>query len=315
MDSLAASNAGAFCSRVDHRSRRDAFEKRFGRRGLEEKKDIDSLIHITDDENDEDDEKLMHEVRVVQPLQQLPVQHLHGMAIHDELPRLNACLDESPSYQSLLEVLGRRPYMSPSSHGGEADEENFGNNESLPIPSRRCHLEQQHDSDNCPIRYYRIRYKGIANILSHPMVGAPRTGWYLGYGEVFFSRQILTSSCAVDNKPRARRRCLQTNGLSDEDGASCLIQDGTHEDIAYDVCINAAATASQIDTFIRIDGVLTGGYAMDSCNDPPLCAPADIDELDDSKTPRRSCTQQYTTGRSSLMNEHEYNDDVGQKHQ
>ena len=101
--------------------------------------------------------------------------------------------------------------------------------------------EMNSSSGTSELTYYRVVYRGVVALLSQPESSAPRSGCYLGYGEV------VASSCQINN--------------------------------------------SSIQSAIRVDQVLTGGYAFD----PPAHNGSTAAEEDTSETPKKSNIQGYTT--------------------
>ena len=102
-------------------------------------------------------------------------------------------------------------------------------------------LNQQQQQQQQHATYYRVVYRGVVALLAEPNAQATRSGTYLGYGEIFLSS---------DDDEDAFRNHNDTTTNRNDHGDS---------------------------TFIRVDQVLTGGYAVDGRA-----------IASDAKTPKRS---------------------------
>lgn len=115
----------------------------------------------------------------------------------------------------------------------------------MPPPELERNVRQVNESNSSRgtsgLTYYRVVYRGVVALLSQPESSAPRSGCYLGYGEVVASR------CQINN--------------------------------------------NSIQSAIRVDQVLTGGYAFDHL----AHSDAIRAEEDTSETPKKSNIQGYTT--------------------
>lgn len=107
------------------------------------------------------------------------------------------------------------------------------------------------------VKYYRIVYRGVVALLSQPDHGASRSGCYLGYGEIIASRSQIP-----------------------------IVADQGHP--------NRSEEPQQQLSAIRVDQVLTGGYAFDPPTASNLQGNANTAE-DASETPKKSNIQGYTT--------------------
>ena len=118
------------------------------------------------------------------------------------------------------------------------------------------------EDDSEGLTYYRVVYRGVVALLSQPDQGSSRSGCYLGYGEVVASR------CQI------------------------AVVDQPHHDDDTDNKQHQHLSA------IRVDQVLTGGYAFDP---PTTCShllnnnSAASAAEDSSETPKKSNIQGYTT--------------------
>ena len=117
--------------------------------------------------------------------------------------------------------------------GGAAAAPMMSTSSTLP-QHEQLHMQQcssPHPSTNnanANMRYYRIAYRGVVSLLSEPYEKSQRSGVYVSYGEI-----VATSGDVVEIGDR------RTGGGEDNDDAVPI-------------------------TAIRVDDVLTGGYAIDA---------------------------------------------------
>ena len=146
--------------------------------------------------------------------------------------------------------------------------------------------------------YYRVIYRGVVSLLSGPDSRAPRSGHYLGYGEIFGSTQeiALEDDCSIVPTLTAR---------SEDHGSFSAID--SFLDSPPRSIFSQAGSVSSIETFqtksttipntpqrkprsiplhhkeqgnaaIRVEEILTGGYAKDAF-DAETPKKSNLDEL------------------------------------
>jgi hypothetical protein len=156
---------------------------------------------------------------------------------------------------------------------------------------RPQHLETHKEEDGGDVKYYRILYPGVAALLSRPDRHAPKSGAYVSYGDVVASRfemeveeedlTVATSAtpaptkafgrleakyCGSPESPQSLPRSL----LSQTTGGSVSSLDTLRTtSTAVATTIKQKAGSMVTKKIIRIDEVLTGGYAVDGNDEPP----------------------------------------------
>ena len=173
------------------------------------------------------------------------------------------------------EMIQRRPNIDDDEDGGESDTVDGGGTTAPMMPQHeQLNMQQcssQHPSTNnanvSNMRYYRINYRGVVSLLSEPDEKSQRSGVYVSYGEI-----VATSGDVIEIGDH------QTGGDDDNDGAAPTMA-------------------------IRVDDVLTGGYAID--------ADRSASKLSTAATP--ACTvsdgggDSINEGRSAQVNEENEN--------
>lgn len=144
------------------------------------------------------------------------------------------------------------------------------------------------------IIFYRIVYKGVVALLSEPSTSSPRSGAYVSYGEYIASRYEVEvddgDSTAFDStqSPRAPSKRLDFKVRSPGgffDAGQCASPESPPRSVLSQtsLSISSLETARRSTVkAVRVDEVLTGGYAVDAV--PLVLEPA-------AETPRRSNTQ------------------------
>lgn len=192
---------------------------------------------------------------------------------HDEIRQSNVDTSSSSQYpdMSSLDIGRRRP----------PPQDVESNHEMLPPPNRPQHVAATAPTEKS-LMYYRVVYRGVVAVLSAPDKSAARSGSYLGYGEIFASQsEILDDSTVapklfprVDNSGRSSGESWQ-DAVSPTRTVSSTVPPPLptipdHDNI----------TARDNILIIRVDRVVTGGYAMD--------APDGSQAEPDAQTPKRS---------------------------
>jgi hypothetical protein len=196
--------------------------------------------------------------------------------------------------------------------------------ESMPPPSRPQHLEnppsmrapereqeQSEEQSEGPVRYYRVVYRGVVAVLSAPDTTANRSGSYLSYGEIFSSRYEINVGCDSKVAPALEPRLdeASSGNLWSESSASQSTLLQTAGSISSLDTLKAStlppplprlpegrtSTRNNSNTVIRVDCVLTGGYAMD--------APDGSQTESDAETPKRSNMHHLPVGVSSVSDD------------
>ena len=174
-----------------------------------------------------------------------------------------ATLDVTNSTTTTVKLESGYTALSESLHSQEGKAENR-----LSSPKRR----PVHDD----MVYYRVIYRGVVALLSAPDTKAPRSGNYLGYGEIFGSKQEIALEEEDD--------CVLTHRSEDASAIDSFLDSPPRS------IFSQAGSISSIDTFqtkstttqyrprsipqsnelgnaaIRVDEVLTGGYSKDAVN-------------------------------------------------
>lgn len=159
--------------------------------------------------------------------------------------------------------------------------------------------EQESDA-----RYYRIQYQGVVALLSEPHAGSTKSGAYVCYGEVVMSRhEVLVgeeedstfddSALSAGISPRNSSDLLYhaaTTTTTPESPPQSVLSQTAGSVSSLDTLRTASSTAapsqltqtkSQVASsvprrLIRVDQVLTGGYAVDAADashlEPPSTA-------------------------------------------
>jgi hypothetical protein len=189
--------------------------------------------------------------------------------------------------------------------------------ESMPPPSRPQHLENppsmrapeqpvpipEQEQSEGPVRYYRVVYRGVVAVLSAPDTTATRSGSYLSYGEIFSSRYEMDIDCDSAVSPALEPRLgeASSGNIWSESPPPRSVLSQTVDSISSLDTLKASgtlpppppmprlpdgnaagrtSTRNNNNTVIRVDCVLTGGYAMD--------APDGSQTESDAETPKRS---------------------------
>jgi hypothetical protein len=137
------------------------------------------------------------------------------------------------------------------------------------------HLQQE------KLVYYRIVYRGVVALLSGPDATAPRSGSYLSYGEIIASRCGVGLEGASDGSIFTPQRGAAAKDLPAQSTDPLQIPSlGMSSDSAVD----QESDGTGINKAIRVDAVLTGGYAVDATKSELS------DVKQEAETPRRSNT-------------------------
>jgi len=160
-------------------------------------------------------------------------------------------------------------------------------------------------SENYNVRYYRIAYRGVVALLAAPESGAPRSGSYLSYGEIFASccdnggggEETATTGDAgsANLKVLLGSEAEETGGSSDD----ALL----HQSMERQLSITNGPRIPPFskknkahhplpDHVVRIDHVLTGGYAMDT-HEETAAKSSSKTPMSRAKTPKRSNANYY----------------------
>lgn len=165
----------------------------------------------------------------------------------------NYIFEEQASVQTKEKDLAFQPLEMPDSNTQGCDQH-------IPVQhstSRPLHLEHT-DSE---IQYYRVVYRGVVSLLSHPSFYSPRSGAYVSYGEVIASTAELVVRDTDSIAPATPTRNPPTKPIASSP---------------------SRATQSVANRkMIRVDRVLTGGYSVDASEAP-------VEASD--QTPRRDNT-------------------------
>jgi hypothetical protein len=171
--------------------------------------------------------------------------------------------------------------------------------ESMPPPSRPQHFENppsmrapdpvQEQSEG-PVRYYRVVYRGVVAVLSAPDTTANRSGSYLSYGEIFSSRYEMDVDCDSTVAPALEPRLGEASSGNDWSESSPPPQSALLQTTGSMSSLDTLKASSTLppplprlpdcnavgrtstrnnnnnnsNKVIRVDCVLTGGYAMDA---------------------------------------------------
>lgn len=169
--------------------------------------------------------------------------------------------------------------------------------ESMPPPTRPQHVGNMYDvgapiqqQQQSEVRYYRVVYRGVVAVLLAPDTSATRSGSYLSYGEIFSSRyEKIHVDCDSTVGPTLEPRLGSVSSLDTLKTSATLMPPPLPS-------MPDCATARRISTsnkVIRVDCVLTGGYAMD--------APDGSQTEADAETPKRSNTHYMPVGVPDLL--------------
>ena len=127
------------------------------------------------------------------------------------------------------------------------------------------------DSTSLPQRatvvtYYRVVYRGVVSLLSHPELTSPRTGAFLCYGEIIESSETLfVEKLDVSTQSPSTPTKIENFKSSDRP------------------IPNMSSTSHKV---IRVDRVLTGGYMLDAVDSPAVAS---------DNTPKRGNTLPNTS--------------------
>jgi hypothetical protein len=129
------------------------------------------------------------------------------------------------------------------------------------------------------MQYYQVVYRGVVALLSEPNASSKKSGAYVGYGEIIASeREILEKERAPSGiRSQEPKQLFPTQSSAERSGEDWQPESGS---------INPESTDANAAKIIRVDRVLTGGYAVDAV-EPRVAA------LD--QTPKRANTQQSVT--------------------
>jgi hypothetical protein len=138
---------------------------------------------------------------------------------------------------------------------------------STPTQRKPLHLDSHEEEDTM---YYRITYQGVVALLSEPLRSSSRSGVYVSYGEIITSR--LEEDVEGDSIVSARVSPQNTDVGSPPQS---LVSQNAGSVSSLDTLRTASTTApsSQITQsksalvqkkVVRVDEVLTGGYAVDA---------------------------------------------------
>jgi hypothetical protein len=158
-----------------------------------------------------------------------------------------------------------------------------------------CVTEDDEENDRAEIKYYRIVYRGIVAILSesrnsddndNAKIPPKKTGAYLGYGEIIASgsEQLIEDTTA---RPQRRTHSSPRLGSAVDSPILARVWDNKEEEqeqmmqyqspprslisgtssgvSSFTQCTtNSTSAAIKMRKMIRVDRVLTGGYAFDA---------------------------------------------------
>lgn len=133
--------------------------------------------------------------------------------------------------------------------------------------------------------YYRVVYRGVVALLSSADSKAPRSGSYLGYGEIFGSSQeiVLEDDCSIGPTLTARSEDHGSFSAIDSfldspprsifsQGAGSVSSIGTQQTKSTIVALSPQRNLKSIpqpcpersNSAIRVEDIITGGYAKDA---------------------------------------------------
>lgn len=166
-----------------------------------------------------------------------------------------------------------------------------------------------------PTKYYRIVYRGVVGLLKEPKVDSAKSGAYISYGEIVASSHELELStmkdCAVSHTIKTE---YQQRKQTSSDTSNSVLFDSSSASTASTApptrsslplaptqhhATNDYVTRARGDYLIRVDEVLTGGYAID----------AEVSTSRNQATPRRNnfstknCSTKKPTDESSMHSE------------
>lgn len=167
------------------------------------------------------------------------------------------------------------------------------------------HVNNNNNDNPCHYYYYRVVYRGVIALVNQPDSRSPKTGAYVSYGEIISSQYELDveelESVATVAPPKEQPD-YNFLGLTDSPPRSVH---GGGSDVSS---LDTAKTASSIGVgavriiyhppprhrvskkAIRVDRVLTGGYAMDAASEVTMSASNMMEQHANNSfvTPRRS---------------------------
>lgn len=149
-----------------------------------------------------------------------------------------------------------------------------------------------HEEHEADAKYYRITYQGVVALLSEPHRNSQKSGAYVSYGEIIMSRHevnvdeeentTLDSATSATISPHSD---LWTTVSPESPTQSVLSQTATSVSSLDTLRTASTAAPSQITQtksqttlvgikrLVRVDQVLTGGYAIDATDAPHLPEP------------------------------------------
>lgn len=143
--------------------------------------------------------------------------------------------------------------------------------------SKPQHLQEE----NSEMRYYRIIYRGVVALRSEPSIDSQRSGAYASYGEVIASSRELFAEDAIALGPSTPKRFPRLGSAVDSPLLSNVWE--SKDSPPKSLISHSSGSVSSLDTMrtsstirhssqdkltkikaIRVDKVLTGGYAVDA---------------------------------------------------
>lgn len=121
----------------------------------------------------------------------------------------------------------------------------------------------QHLKNEEKLQHYQIVYRGVVSLLSEPSIFSKKSGAYVAYGEIIATSRVLTA-----------------NGVTSPELLVPTDNQNLESSSFGDTTTDKSTTTGKI---IRVDRVLTGGYAIDAVVDVKAEA---VDQ-----TPKRANTQ------------------------
>jgi len=175
------------------------------------------------------------------------------------------------------------------------------------------HMEEdvapQPPSPSSEIYYYRVVYRGVVALVLEPDSTSTKSGAYVSYGDIFESRYQLDveemecmapDSVGSPTQQKAIYNTLQVfDGAPDSPPRTVLSNAGESEVSSLDTLPTVSSTGGQKQCqhgysqqknpvwkqAVRVDRVLTGGYAMDGTEANSTCSEREILQVG---TPKRS---------------------------
>jgi hypothetical protein len=138
---------------------------------------------------------------------------------------------------------------------------------STPPRRKPLHLETHEEEDT---RYYRITYQGVVALLSEPLRSSSRSGVYVSYGEIIASRH---EEEVEEDSIFSAAISPQNTGIGSPPQSLVSHNAGSVSSLDTLRTVSTAAPSSQITQsksglvqtkVVRVDEVLTGGYAVDA---------------------------------------------------